>query len=210
MFSCLQKNRSKEKTGAVDSSLEETDTEVLSEQSDESNYEESVRRLEEKDGRALKDMVETSSEEALMEVILKDHKELSRPVHVKLLIVSDVHKTLLSEKDWDKVKQMRGKKTAKLTACHTRFLPFGTNLKLPIMGRSKCSLKAACDRRISTVIYVVKGESQSLLGLEDGKALGVISINPDGQNMQEQVNRVTKASMQETKAMDNKTQETWV
>ena len=40
--------------------------------------------------------------------------------------------------------------------------------------------------------YVVKGESQSLLGLRDGKALGIISLNPDGQFKQEKVNRVTK------------------
>ena len=165
-----------------------------SELSNESDSEESVGRVEEEseDVRALKDNVELKSEEALMKVIIKDHKELSKPVYVKLLIDSGVHKTLLSEKDWDRVKPMRGNKPAKLKVCHTRFSPFGTNLKLPILGRSKCLLKAACGRRISTVIYVVKGESQSLLGLRDGKALGIISINPDGQFKQEKVNRVTK------------------
>ena len=166
-----------------------------SELSDESDTEESVGRVKEEesdDVRALKDKVEQKSEEALMKVIIKDHKELSKPVDVKLLIDSGVHKTLLSEKDWNRVKPMRGNKPAKLKVCHTRFSPFGTNLKLPILGRSKCILKATCGKRISTVIYVVKGESQSLLDLRDGKALGIISINPDGQDEQEKVNRVTK------------------
>ena len=35
---------------------------------------------------------------------------------------------------------------------------------------------------IQTIIYVVAGETESLLGLSDGEALGIININPDGNN----------------------------
>jgi len=33
---------------------------------------------------------------------------------------------------------------------------------------------------INTLVYVVEGEEQSLLGLRDGEALGIIKIKPEG------------------------------
>ena len=87
------------------------------------------------DVRALKDKVEQKSEEALIKVVIKDHKELSKPVDMKLLIDSGVHKTLLSEEDWNKVKPVKGNKAAKLKVCRTRFSPFGRPILLPCANR---------------------------------------------------------------------------
>ena len=44
----------------------------------------------------------------------------------------------------------------------------------------KCSMIANAGATVSTTVYVVKGGTQSLLGLVDGKALGIISICPEG------------------------------
>ena len=32
------------------------------------------------------------------------------------------------------------------------------------------------------MVYVVQGQKQSLLGLKDGQALGIIEINPEGKS----------------------------
>jgi len=52
--------------------------------------------------------------------------------------------------------------------------------KLPIRGRTKCKLTAAYGAQINTIVYVVEGEEQSLLGLKDREALGIINIKPEG------------------------------
>ena len=41
-------------------------------------------------------------------------------------------------------------------------------------------MTAEGGKRITTLIYVVKGECQSLLGLKDGKELGIVRICPQG------------------------------
>ena len=68
----------------------------------------------------------------------------------------------------------------KLKKNFTRFSPFETNMKLLSLGRTKCWLRAACGRKTKTVVFIVKGEQQSLLGLKDCKNLGIIEINPEG------------------------------
>ena len=105
----------------------------------------------------------------------------SQPADVNLLIDSGVYKTLLCEEDWHKVKQRPGDKPIKLKGCRTNFRPFGTSVQLPILGRTKCTLTAEAGAVVTTIVYVVKGESQSLLGLRDGKKLGIINIKPHGE-----------------------------
>ena len=62
------------------------------------------------------------------------------------------------------------------------FSPFGMKMKLPILGRTKCQIVAMGGAEIQTIVYVVAGETESLLGLSDGEALGIININPDSNN----------------------------
>ena len=112
---------------------------------------------------------------------------------MNIFIDSGVLKTLLSEKDWNLVKPMQGKKPAKLKKCHTKFSLFGANVRLPMRGRVKCG------KEVKTVVYVVEGETQSLLGLRDAKALGVISTKPEGRLYVEDVNMVTNFKKVEPK-----------
>ena len=63
---------------------------------------------------------------------------------------------------------------------YTRCSPFGTNVKLPILGCSKVRMTAGCGHQVETVVYVVDGDKESLLGLRDCRALGIIDIQPEG------------------------------
>ena len=101
-----------------------------------------------------------------------------------MLIDSGVFKTLLSEKDWRKVKQKPGESCIKLKKCSTTFRPFGTDYQLPILGRTKCIMQAAAGAQVATIVYVVKGETQSLLGLWDSEKLGIIKVNPEGEKVE--------------------------
>ena len=49
-----------------------------------------------------------------------------------------------------------------------------------MLGRSKCRLTARAGNTVETVVYVVRGAKESLLGLKDGEELGIIKIQPEG------------------------------
>ena len=48
-------------------------------------------------------------------------------------------------------------------------------------------MTAEGGKRVTTLIYVVKGECQSLLGLKDGKDLGIVRICPQGLPMRREL-----------------------
>ena len=48
------------------------------------------------------------------------------------------------------------------------------------MGCSKCKLQAEAGARIHTMVYVVHGKEQSLLGLQDAKRMEVIKMDTHG------------------------------
>ena len=120
------------------------------------------------------------SKAAEVKVQVLDHcKETSRGM-IKLLVDSGVNKTSLSEKDWRTIQSYGGLKT-RLRKIRTKFVPFGTSYSLPILGRVKCELTAKGGASMQTIIYVVKEAKESLLGLNDGEALGIIKIQPEGE-----------------------------
>ena len=103
-----------------------------------------------------------------------DHGRMGRSQGVKFVVDSGANKTMLSEKDWRKM-------GTKLKRCTTEFRVYGSRSKMvPILGRTKCILQAAGGAVVRTMVYVVRGESKSLLGLKDGKDLGILSIRPEG------------------------------
>ena len=50
-------------------------------------------------------------------------------------------------------------------------------------------MRSVSGAEVRTIVYVVQGQQQSLLGLRDGEALGIIEIKPEGRY--EMVGRVT-------------------
>ena len=79
------------------------------------------------------------------------------------------------------MKSRPGENPMKLKRVKTRFTPFGTNFKLPVIGRTKCVMCAAAGAEITTIVYVVAGEAEGLLGFLDAEKLGIIKINPEGE-----------------------------
>ena len=101
---------------------------------------------------------------------------------LNLLIDSGVSKTLISKLCWRKVRQRKGDSVMRLKKSKVNFSQFGTKMKLPILGQTKCQMVAMGGAEIQTNVYVVAGETESLLGLTDGEALGIINIIPNSNN----------------------------
>ena len=110
---------------------------------------------------------------------------------VDLLIDSGVHKTLVSEKDWDRLQDRNTvKERSQLKVNRRKFRPYGTECTLPILGRIKCYMRAVGGKVVKAMIYIVQGETESLLGLKDAEALGILQIRPEGKEPEEQVGQL--------------------
>ena len=120
-----------------------------------------------------------------LNITVLDQSRKAKDVKVQFLIDSGVHKTLLSEEHWSQVKASPNTRPPKLKKNKVKFVPFGTKLNLAILGRTKCTLHAKGGACITTIVYVVKGTKESLLGLRDGKALGIIKIQPEGETVRQ-------------------------
>ena len=93
---------------------------------------------------------------------------------------SGVRKTLISELIWKKMQKKEVGQSLKLKKCNTKFRPYGTREYLPVMGRSKCKMQAEAGATINTMVYVLKGQEQPLLGLADAKRLGILTMDMKG------------------------------
>ena len=91
---------------------------------------------------------------------------------------SGVRRTLLSEKDWNMLKERN--KNLKLKANSITFRPYGTNISLKVLGKLKLILKNRAGKKIKSTVFVIGDSTESLLGEIDGKALGIIKLNPRG------------------------------
>ena len=110
-------------------------------------------------------------------MVIIDSGKLAPNSQVKFLVDSGVKKTLLSEEEWRKIKLGAGDNKPRLKRCKTKFTHYGTREYLPIMGYSKCSLQAEAEAWIRTMVYVVKGNEQSLLRLQDAIRLRIIHMD---------------------------------
>ena len=80
----------------------------------------------------------------------------------------------MAEKDWWSLKQANP--GVKLKKNKITFLPYGTEIKLRILGRCKVTLWNKNGGRLKSMVYVVAGQTESLLGKKDGGKLGIIKI----------------------------------
>ena len=95
--------------------------------------------------------------------------------------------------------------------CKVRFTPYGTTTGLQMIGRSKAILKNAAGGLVGTIVYIVKGNNQSLLGLKDALSLGIVTINKDGVDVRDNlkgVKTVTVSMLSVQKKLENP-QHTW-
>ena len=75
-----------------------------------------------------------------LKVTALDSGRPSDEVDVELLVDSGVNKTLLSERDWQKL--ATGESKVNIKRCKVNFRPYGTKINLPMLGRTKAVLKA--------------------------------------------------------------------
>ena len=112
-----------------------------------------------------------------------DHGKQAKQLTARFLIDSGVYRTLLSEEQWRQVRADKDNRKPKLKRNRVKLVPYGTSQNLEVMGRSKCTMIAEAGAQVDTIVYVVKGAKESLLGLKDGEALGIIKIQPEGEQV---------------------------
>ena len=117
-----------------------------------------------------------------MDIQAVDKGQHMERLEFKPLVDSGVHKTLISEADWKVMKKKN--KSLRIKKCRVKFTPYQTKEGLQMLGRTKAILRAAGGATVNTIVYVVRGSGQSLLGLKDGENLGIIEINPEGKTDQ--------------------------
>ena len=81
---------------------------------------------------------------------------------------------MISEKAWRKLKPHKGEREPLLKRNDRKFVPFGTDGKLVCIGRSKATLEATAGVKVTTIVYVIWGVSESLLGKSDAVKLGIV------------------------------------
>ena len=68
----------------------------------------------------------------------------------------------------------------KLRRSNMRFRPYSTDEAIPLLGMCDVKLRSKRGKTVKTRIYVAEGEAESLLGRQDAINLGILMINPDG------------------------------
>ena len=104
----------------------------------------------------------------------------SKKAKIKLVVDTGVSRTLLSEEAWLKLKPHKGERDPKLSKCKRKFVPFGTNGKLECIGMSKAVLEAKAGAKCKTMVYVIRGVAENLLGKTEAVRLGIVEFYPEG------------------------------
>ena len=99
---------------------------------------------------------------------------------VKLTLFADtgVKKTLLNRRHWECIQH-----TATMQRTTKTFSAYGAPQAhhLPVAARAKVTIQAEKEATTETYVYIVDDQSvESLLGRQDGIALGILSITPAG------------------------------
>ena len=144
--------------------------------------------------RAASDGKKNKTADILLTIL--DHGKQAKQLTARFLIDSGVYRTLLSEEQWRQVQADKNNRKPKLKRNRVKLVPYGTSQNLEVMGRSKCTMIAEAGAKVDTIVYVVKGAKESLLGLKDGEALGIIKIRPEG----EQVRRLDMFTKEKSSA----------
>ena len=104
----------------------------------------------------------------------------SKQAEAILVVDTGVNRTLISEETWLKLKAHKGKKEPRLKRNKRKFVPFGTDGRLECIGRSKAFLEAKAGAKIKTMVYIIRGVSECLLGKSDAEKLGIVEFRPNG------------------------------
>ena len=171
---------------ALESDTEESEAELST------TDDESIGRVAEKETVA--SSKENGIKDPMVKVFLKPRLgAVSR--QVRWLADSGVRRTLLAEPEWEALK--KANPGTRLKKNKVSFMPYGTKSKLPVLGRAKVVMANLKGNKINSMVYVVKGQKESLLGQSDGVRLGILSINPEGSAPGEKVHKMTMVKKEE-------------
>ena len=126
-----------------------------------------------------------------LQLTVLDQGSPTKQMKVEFLIDTGVYRTLLTEEHWKQLQPEVRDRTSMLRESKVRLVPYGTSGTLKLLGRFRCQLKAKAGAQITTTAYVIKGAKESLLGLRDGEALGIMKIQPEGKTVR-QLNMTVK------------------
>ena len=67
----------------------------------------------------------------------------------------------------------------KLRVHHTNtfFVAYGTRTEIPISGKMNVHLRNRAGHKEKTMVYMMEDQEESLLGKEDAKAMGILTLN---------------------------------
>ena len=116
-----------------------------------------------------------------LEMTAFDHGVQSKIKYFEFMVDTGVNKMTLSEAQWLQLQSVDRRRNPKLKKSNTRFTPFGMSSKLECISCSKCELIAQAGAKIATIVYVVRGVGESLLGLGDAKELGIVKVTKEGE-----------------------------
>jgi hypothetical protein len=165
-----------------------------SDESTETSEAESINRLTERIGAAKESSIKSTDQ---VHISVRP-KQGNAKIGVKWTADSGVKRSLLSEKDWVTLKKKNPK--MKLIKNNIIVKPYSTDYTVPVMGKAKVVLKCKEGMKVNATVYVVKGETESLLGKTDSEALGIITLNPRGKAPSpEPIQAITQMKKEEIK-----------
>ena len=111
---------------------------------------------------------------------------------MSMVIDTGATRTILTEKDWEKMK--RKKRNLKLKKTKTTFRPFGVKDRLKCLGKIKIKMESRSGATIKATVFVIENAKDSLLGIKEAERLGVVSIFPDGKSEDDSARVITEFS----------------
>ena len=115
---------------------------------------------------------------------------------------SGVKKSMLSEHHLKWI--LKKNPEALLKENSIRFRPYSTDKTVPVMGYLDVKLKNQEGGTHRTKIYAVKGEKESLLGKDDAIALGILKLEPRGEAVCSEEDRIRCLTQEELKPLIKK------
>ena len=123
-----------------------------------------------------------------VELTPTDHGRRCKSQKVNLLVDTGVHKSILCGTDWARLQKVDPMLRPKQN--HVTFSAYGSQDELPMIGRTKAILRNTAGGTVESMVYIAEGGNQSLLGLRDARALGIIKVNRAGENNTEVIDTV--------------------
>ena len=121
----------------------------MTDSDEDTSEEESTARVMERVAAAKDNVLDP-----MVQVKLRPRKQMGQ-VTITWLADSEVRRSLLSERDWEKLTKVNTQ--LRLKRNKVRFTPYGTANILPVMGRAKVVMQNQWGKQKKTMVYVVQG-----------------------------------------------------